>query len=108
MPEDYIAEAKALLENVTGPVPREDVDQAIERAKAVLLIDIAYTLREISHDLKTCPPGTGLSSGLCNGMATSTRRMSPTRLTARRRASGSRGRAWAAAVSGSATRKTPE
>jgi hypothetical protein len=54
MPQDYIAEAKDLLEkNVLGQVSREEAEHAIERAKAVLLIDIAHTLSEISQDLKT-------------------------------------------------------
>ena len=53
MPQDYIAEARALLdENFSGQVPYEQAAQGVERAKAVLLMDIAYTLSEISHDLK--------------------------------------------------------
>ena len=52
-PHDHIAEAKALLdENFSGQVPYEQAGQGIERAKAVLLMDIAYTLSEISHDLR--------------------------------------------------------
>jgi hypothetical protein len=52
-PHDYIAEAKALLdENFAGQVPFEQAEQGVERAKAVLLMDIAHTLSEISHDLK--------------------------------------------------------
>jgi hypothetical protein len=53
MPHDHIAEAKALLdENFGGQVPFEQAEQGIERAKAVLLMDIAYTLSEISRELK--------------------------------------------------------
>lgn len=52
-PHEHIADAKALLdENFSGQVPYEQAGQGIERAKAVLLMDIAYTLSEISHDLK--------------------------------------------------------
>jgi hypothetical protein len=52
-PQDYIAEAKALLdENFAGQVPYEQAEQGVERAKAVLLMDIAYTLSDISQDLK--------------------------------------------------------
>jgi hypothetical protein len=53
MPPDYIADAKALLdENFAGHVPYEQAEQGIERAKAILLMDIAHTLSEISQDLK--------------------------------------------------------